>query len=244
MPMVRPTLANRRDRLNGPAVPVFLLMTDQDRLPDPGPATAALPAGSGVILRHRDDGGRRALMDRLEDRRTRRHLVFLVANDWRRALAPAGPGPRLGGLHLSEAALRHGPGTWRRVRRRPGFLVTAAAHGPRGLQAARHAGVDAVLLAPVMPTASHPEASHLGLLRFARLVRSAGVPVYALGGVGLAMAGRLARAGAAGMAGIGLFTAAGGRDLDRARTAFSRRRKSCMNPVSGGNDRADHLGKS
>ena len=65
---------------------------------------------------------------------------------------------------------------------KPGFLVTGAAHNETELLAACRADVDAALLSPVFPTASHPGTQTLGPLKFAALTNRASVPVYALGG--------------------------------------------------------------
>jgi len=213
-------------------------MSDEERLAEPGELIADLPSGSVLIVRHRDRTARRRMLASLGRAARKRALLLSVANDWRLA-----SGRHTQGLHLSEAMLRHGPGTWRRARKRPGLVITAAAHGPRAIAAARRAGVDAVLLAPVLPTASHPRARHHGILGLARMARMAGVAVFALGGVGLEHSRRLARSGAVGIAGIGLFQRTPGRDLERVRAAFPKRRKSCINSIFVGNDRAAHLGK-
>ena len=108
------------------------------------------------------------------------------------------------GIHLPEGMARRGPPAWAAgVRRRPGFLVTAAAHSPSAIRRAYRTGADAVVLSPVFPTASHPGAPCLGPLRFARWCRQSPLPVYALGGVNSRTAGRLAGSGLAGIAGIG-----------------------------------------
>jgi thiamine-phosphate pyrophosphorylase len=122
--------------------------------------------------------------------------VFLVAGDWRLACRV-----RADGLHLPEGLARHGRQDWRRARR-PGFLVTQAAHGMGALALAARLGVDAAIASPVFPTASHPGASALGAVRFARLVRMARLPVYALGGIDAVTARRLAASGAAGVAAV------------------------------------------
>jgi thiamine-phosphate pyrophosphorylase len=178
-------------------LPPLILMTDAVRLPDPEAAIARLPRGAAVILRHRDAAERGRLARRLAAPCRRRGLTLIIAADARLADAV-----RAGGLHLSEAMLRHGGRGWR-LWRRPGWLVTAAAHSPAAIRAAAGAGVDAVLLSPVFPTASHPAAAALGPLRFAALVRQSPIPVYALGGVTAATAPRLAGSGAAGFAAIG-----------------------------------------
>ena len=88
---------------------------------------------------------------------------------------------------------------------KPGWLVTAAAHSPQALVLARRAGADAALLSPVFPTASHPGAPALGLMRFASWCRCSPIAVYALGGITSQNSRRLQGTGAKGIAGIGGF---------------------------------------
>lgn len=179
----------------------LVLMTDETRAADPGAAIAALPPGSIVVFRHygaADRAGRAARIRRLC--RTRR-LLFLVAGDWRLAR-------RLGadGLHLPEHMAARGPGPWR-LNRRPGAIVTAAAHSRRALHRAFRAGADWALLSPVFATesagASKPGRTPLGPVRFAATARLSPLPVLALGGIGPATARRLAGTGAIGVAGVG-----------------------------------------
>ena len=202
------SLADLESRLNliasagrrgGQALPGLILMTDQTRLNDPLPAVRALPPGSAVILRHYADPGRAELAARLVAETRRRRVFVLIAGDARLAL-------RVGahGLHLSEAMVRRGDGTWRNWRK-PGWLVTAAAHSPQALVLARRAGADAALLSPVFPTASHPGALPLGLIRFASWCRCSPIAVYALGGITSQNARRLQGSSAKGIAGIGGF---------------------------------------
>jgi thiamine-phosphate pyrophosphorylase len=172
-------------------------MTDRARLPDPALAIAGLPPGAAVIFRDYDAPDRTAAARRLRRLCRARRLLFLVAGDWRLAVAV-----RADGLHLPEGLLRHGYATWRRARRRV-FLVTQAAHGRAAIAAGGRHGVDAVLLAPVFATASHADAKPLGPLRFARLVRVSPVPVYALGGVTARTRRRLRGIKIAGIAAIG-----------------------------------------
>jgi 8-oxo-dGTP diphosphatase len=63
-------------------------------------------------------------------------------------------------------------------------LVAASCHTLEELVQASRLGLDFALLSPVLPTASHPEATPLGWERFAELVAEATLPVYALGGMG------------------------------------------------------------
>lgn len=84
-------------------------------------------------------------------------------------------------------------------------LFSAACHNLRELARARELGADMVLLSPVLPTPSHPGAQALGWTRFAELAGAAGVPVFALGGVGPGDLERARRHGAWGVAGISAF---------------------------------------
>lgn len=143
-------------------------MTDDDRLPDPVGAARALPKASLVIVRSRDARRRRELAEAL--RRQTHGLILLAADD--PDLAGA-----LHGLHLPQARAREAA-HWRALR--PDWVITVAAHSGIGLHAP-HA--DAVLLSPVFPTASHPQARILTPVRARLMARKALLPVLALGGV-------------------------------------------------------------
>jgi thiamine-phosphate pyrophosphorylase len=203
-------LAERSQRLNRLArqrdprvrrLPPVILMTDERRLPDPLPAAAGLPRGSAVILRHYDMPGRALLARRLAALCRRRGLVLLIGNDWRLALAVGA-----GGVHLAEGLVRQAVGI--RGLMRHGAMVTGAAHSRCALVAARRAGLDAVLLSPVFPTASHPGGPVLGATRFAALAHGADLPVYGLGGIDARNAGRLTGTGVVGVAAISGLAAA------------------------------------
>jgi len=166
-------------------LPPLVLMTDDERLPDPHPAAEALPRGSLIVLRARNDARRAELAAAF---RRLSHLLLLIAND--AALAA-----RIGadGVHLSEEDARCAA----HVRAlHPRWLITAAAHG-RPLSGP----FDAVFLSPIFPTRSHIGAAPLGAARANALVRQTRTPTYALGGITPANA-RLLR-GFAGIAAIG-----------------------------------------
>lgn len=63
-----------------PLPPLFLL-SDDARLPDPAPALAALPAGSGFIFRHYDDPYREKKAAALCAIARAHDILFLVAGD-------------------------------------------------------------------------------------------------------------------------------------------------------------------
>jgi len=61
--------------------------------------------------------------------------------------------------------------------------LAASCHNLGQLQQAQKIGVDFVVLAPVLPTQTHPGAAVLGWEQFAELVAEVNLPVYALGGM-------------------------------------------------------------
>ncbi len=98
------------------------------------------------------------------------------------------------GVHLRGADLHAC------VSRPPLSIVGASCHDARDLERARVLGVDYVVLGPVKPTQSHPDAAGLGWPAFAALARNAHVPVYALGGLDKTDAEDASVAGAHGIA--------------------------------------------
>lgn len=193
--ILRLSRAARRSRAQVFAhLPHLLLVSDETRLPDPCPLARQLPKGSGVILRHRNPRWRSALAAALMQIARSRQLTVLIAQDASLARALRA------GLHLSESG-RAGA-AYGRV---PGALLTIAAHSETACWKARLAGADAVVLAPVFPTESHPGRPALGVLRVRLMARRLRIPLYALGGVTSANASRFAGAGLAGLAAVGAF---------------------------------------
>ena len=95
-----------------------------------------------------------------------------VNSDWELASAADADG-----VHLSSRQLAQISG------RPHAALVGASCHNEEELDRAASLGVDYVLLGPVNPTLSHPGTAALGWERFAELIRSFPLPVYALGGL-------------------------------------------------------------
>lgn len=127
----------------------------------------------------------------------RRRLVLLVGADPELAR-------RIGadGVHLPERGAHRARAL---KRARPDWVVTAAAHSlPAARRAFRH-GADAVLLSAVFASRSPSASAPLGPVRFSALVREAGGPVYALGGVNELTAPRLVSSGAIGVAAVEAF---------------------------------------
>ncbi|WP_370179177.1 thiamine phosphate synthase [Alteriqipengyuania sp.] len=63
------------------------------------------------------------------------------------------------------------------------LLHIATAHDEQEIAAAEATGADAIMLSPIFPTRSHPDAPALGPERFHALADSTPIPVIALGGM-------------------------------------------------------------
>lgn len=173
------------------ALPALLFFTDPVRTPDPEAVVAGLPRGSAVVYRHFGAADAEACALRLKAIARRRGLKLLIGQDL--ALAA-----RIGadGVHLPQRHAHRAAG----IRRaHPGWIVTAAAHS---FAAARATGVDAVVVSAAFPSKSASAGPALGPVRLASLVRAAGRPAYALGGVNEKTARRLLDAGLVGLAAV------------------------------------------
>ena len=178
----------------GKRLPYLLFFTDPLRTPEPRDVIARLPRGSGVVFRA--FGAADAVIQgrKLATLARRRGVAFFVGADVALAIAL-----RADGVHLPER-LTGRAGVCRALRRR--FRVTAAAHSLPAILKAERAGVDALVISPVFASQSPSAGRPLGVLAFARLVRRAALPVYALGGVKAGSARRLIASGAHGLAAI------------------------------------------
>jgi thiamine-phosphate diphosphorylase len=106
------------------------------------------------------------------------------------------------GVHLRGDSIP--PSTVRTIAPR-GFIVGRSVHGVEEA-AALGAEVDYLIAGSVWPTTSKPAArAPIGLDGLAAIVRATRIPVVAIGGVRAELAPQVARAGASGVAGIGLF---------------------------------------
>ncbi|MFT3722679.1 MAG: thiamine phosphate synthase [Hyphomonadaceae bacterium] len=157
---------------NGTYLPRAFFLTDPDRTKNLLGVIANLPRGFGVIYRHYGAANRYVVGAALARACRRRGLILLVSAD--PALAV-----RIGanGVHWPEARLTG-------IRpRHPRFIETAAAHSRAAIARTRRLGVDAAVVSTVFPSRSPSAGKALGPLRFRLIARSAGIPVYALGGI-------------------------------------------------------------
>lgn len=181
---------------SGLPLPALLVMTDEERLPDPVRIADQLPAGCGIVLRHYGAPNRTQIAQNLKEACHNRGILFFVARDAELAISTGAHG-----LHVPEGILAQ------HARPMNHGITTIAAHSASALERAAKLGADAAILSPVFPTESHPSAPPLGAPEFARLVALARVPVYALGGVNPSTIPKIADSGAAGVAVTGMFAA-------------------------------------
>ena len=189
------TLSRRAAPAKGAsALPPLFFVTDPARTPEPEQVAERLPAGCGIIFRGFGRAEARSTAERLARISHRKGLTLLIGADEHLAA-------RVGasGVHLPERRLHEAPGL---RRRRPGWLITGAAHSESALIAGDRLGLDAALLSAVFESRSPSAGRPLGVVRFSALARRASLPVYALGGVNACTARRLLGSGAAGLAAV------------------------------------------
>ena len=107
------------------------------------------------------------------------------------------------GLHLRSAQLRDaGTVDLMSTRDAAGRRVGASCHDLDELRRAQELGCDFAVLGPVLPTQTHPGAPAIGWDAFAGLRERASLPIYAIGGLGIADMGVARAHGAQGIAAI------------------------------------------
>ena len=191
--------AVRMTRQHMPAgLPAGFFLTDPVRTPDPVSTIRGLPVGVGVIFRH---FGQEAALSKAPDivrLCQRQNRKILVGADIELAIAIGADG-----VHWPARLAHKIPGSVRHVR-----LNTLSVHSVTELRRARTVGADAILVSAVYPSESPSAGAPIGPGRLRSLARTAGRPVYALGGITCDNVERIART--SGFAAIsGLKEAAG-----------------------------------
>ncbi|WP_296992538.1 thiamine phosphate synthase [Thalassospira sp. UBA1131] len=202
--------ARRLNRRNGGPnclIPPIVLMTDDQRLPDPEPALRALPSGSMVIFRHYDHPQRAKLGAKLRAICRARGILFLVANDVGLALRLDADG-----LHFPEYRALTDPGIYQRIPEH--FMRTSACHALTTIQRIglipEAARPDGVLISPIFPTQSHPGANPMSpsdIRQISRMCHMLGITPIGLGGITAQTIKNLRTSALASIAGIGFSVA-------------------------------------
>jgi 8-oxo-dGTP diphosphatase len=136
-----------------------------------------------------------ALAEALLPARREQGVTLLLNGAPEQAHAWGYDGVHLNGARLAALTTRPPAMRW----------IAASCHGPADLDHAATLGLDFAVLSPVRFTPDHAAAPPLGWRRWARQVRGAALPVYALGGVGPADIPCAQRLGGQGIAAIRAF---------------------------------------
>ena len=118
---------------------------------------------------------------------------------------------RAAGVHLRSDSI---DGARMRMAAPPGFLVGRSVHSAQEAEVvAGVGGLDYLIVGTIFSSGSKPATwAPAGVEELARTTRAVGLPVLAIGGVTLETVAAAARAGAAGVAAIGLFAYPGSQE--------------------------------
>jgi thiamine-phosphate diphosphorylase len=209
--MKSPARPDARRRVPFPPPPVTVLVTDRRRGGSPDPAAlhaladlamGAARAGVTFVQVREPDLDDRRLLDlvlRIRDAVSGTDTRVLVNERTDVALAAHAHGVHLRGASVSAA----------RVRRivPAGFLIGRAVHDvEEAVSVEQEGGCDYLQFGTVFPSAGKPPGHPVaGVEALRQVCSSVALPVIAIGGITPERAGEAARAGAAGVAAIGLF---------------------------------------
>lgn len=180
-------------------MPSMIFITDQQAQPYPEQIIENLPHNSMVILRDYDLENRAMLGEALAYVCKQKQIKLLVAKELDLALQIGA-----NGIHLPEYML----GELNTIKTDyPNMFISVACHCMEAALKAEEGGADAILLAPVFVTKSHPETIEnsnlvLGPEILKEISALCEVPIYALGGVNAETAPRLMHTGVTGIAAI------------------------------------------
>ena len=168
-----------------PELPRLWMMTDERQRDGLWRALTRLPAGSGIVFRHKatEAAERRRLFDRVRRIARQRGLILLLSGSDGQARRWGADGAH----HRDARAPRYG---------------TSPAHTLREIRAAERSGAGGIFLSPLHVTSSHPGVATLSRMRFAALLRATRLDVIALGGMNPIRGKMAMRVGAHGWAAI------------------------------------------
>ena len=180
-------------------LPGMIFLTDQIAQPLPEDVIENLPRGAMVIFRDYEHENRVELSFALRNICRLKGIKFLVAGDLTLAIKVDADG-----IHLPEHMINE----VKKIRKSyPKLFITASCHSKTDMGELDGQGLDAILLAPIFETRSHPETMKnkgltIGPGRLRSICEGIRVPIYALGGVNNITAEKLKCTGVAGIAAI------------------------------------------
>lgn len=183
-------------------IPPVVLMTDTVRLPDPISALSRIPRGSLVIFRHYDHPDRNKIA--FETRRACRHFghLFSVAGDVMLAEKLGVDGIHLSGKRIDPLLLNYMKADKGRL------ILTASVHNAKQWLQLRRTSLplEGLILSPVFPTLTHPDAKTMDKRVFRTLAawaRRNNCNAIALGGINTKTVHSLSQSPISAIAGIG-----------------------------------------
>ena len=126
------------------------------------------------------------------------HAGHLIVNvqAWQKLTLPMQK--NVAAIHLKQHQLM----TVKRGELPVGFRFIAACHDVVAMKHAQNIGCDAIILSPVLATATHPDVEPLGWVRFQEYAQQVDIPVFALGGMHVELLQQAQSHHAYGIAGI------------------------------------------
>lgn len=181
------------------SMPGLIFITDQSAQPCPEEIITKMPSGSMVILRDYDVENRAELGRALAYVCKARNIKFIVAGDFALSLMLEADGIHFAEFKMSEAELIR--------KEKPDYFITAAVHNEEAIKNAIRLDIDALLLAPIFATKSHPETFDdqdkvVGPEQLKKMCHKYRIPIYALGGINSETIMKIKDTGAAGIAAI------------------------------------------
>ena len=176
----------------------LVFMSDPRRVPDILAAARILPKGATLIYRHFGDKNKVETAKALRQTTFAQNLQFLIGQDAELAVLVGADG-----VHLPERESARGAGLRQQY---PNWLITGAAHSYGAIKICADNKVDAVILSPVFASDSKSAGKPIGVSTFTDMVAKASVPIIALGGISSETALALLGSGAAGLAGVSMFS--------------------------------------
>lgn len=177
-------------------------MSDPQRVPDILAAAWILPKGATLIYRHFGDKNKVETAKALRQVAFAQNLQFLIGQDTELAVLVGADG-----VHLPERELARGAGLRQHY---PNWLITGAAHSYGAIKICADNKMDAAILSPVFASKSKSDSKSagkpIGVSTLTDMVAKASVPIIALGGISSETAVALFSSGAAGLAGVSMFS--------------------------------------